>query len=60
MSCQDPGQPILVAIGNEVFLGANYPNHVYPLHLIFGVEILASALLMDVILKVVFTNGLRG
>jgi aquaporin Z len=48
------------AIGNEVSLGANSPNYAYPLHLIFGVDVLASALLMAVILIVVFTRGLRG
>ena len=48
------------AIGNEAFLGANSPNYAYPLPLIFGVEILASALLMAVILIVVYTKGLRG
>ncbi len=47
-------------IGNEAFLGANSPNYAYPLPLIFGVEILASALLMAVILVVVYTKGLRG
>ncbi len=48
------------AIGNEAFLGANSPDYDYPLPLIFGVEVLASALLMAVILIVVFTRGLRG
>ena len=48
------------AIGNEAFLGANSPNYAYPLPLIFGVEVLASALLMAVILVVVYTKGLRG
>ncbi len=47
-------------IGSEVFLGANSPNYAYPLPLIFGVEILASALLMAVILVVVHKKGLRG
>ena len=47
-------------IGNEASLGANSPNYAYPLPLIFGVEVLASALLMVVILVVVFTKGLRG
>jgi aquaporin Z len=47
-------------IGNEAFLGANSPNYGYPLPLIFGVEVLASALLMAVILIVVFTRGLMG
>ena len=48
------------AIGNEASLRANSPNYAYPLFLIFGVEMLASALLMAVILIVVFTKGLRG
>ena len=47
-------------IGNEAFLGANSPNYAYPLPLIFGVEVLASALLMAVILVVVHKKGLRG
>ncbi len=47
-------------IGDEAFLGANSPNYAYPLPLIFGVEILASALLMVVILVVVHKKGLRG
>ncbi len=48
------------AIGSEAFLGANSPNYAYPLSLIFGVEVLASALLMAVILVVVHKKGLRG
>ena len=47
-------------IGSEVNLGANVPNYAYPLPLIFGVEILASALLMAVIFVVVYTKGLKG
>ena len=48
------------AIGSEAFLGANAPNYTFPLPLIFGVEILASGLLMAVILVVVYTKGLKG
>jgi aquaporin Z len=48
------------AIGSEAFLGANAPNYAFPLPLIFGVEILASGLLMAVILVVVYTKGLKG
>jgi aquaporin Z len=48
------------AIGTHASLGANSPNYAYPLPLIFGVEVLASALLMAVILIVVYTKGLRG
>ena len=47
-------------IGTEAYLGANAPNYAYPLPLIFGIEILASALLMAVILVVVYTKGLKG
>ena len=47
-------------IGNEANLGANIPNYAYPLPLIFGIEILASGLLMAVIFVVVYAKGLRG
>lgn len=47
-------------VGNDASLGTNYPNYSYPLALIFGIEILATALLMMVILIVVHTKGLRG
>jgi aquaporin Z len=48
------------AIGVEAYLGANVPNYAFPLPLIFGIEILASGLLMAVILVVVYTKGLKG
>ena len=48
------------AIGSEVYLGANVPNYSFPLPVIFGIEILASGLLMAVILVVVYTKGLKG
>jgi aquaporin Z len=47
-------------IGNEAHLGANGFNHSYPISVVFGIEVLASALLMAVILTVVYTKGLRG
>ncbi|MFL6408497.1 MAG: MIP/aquaporin family protein [Nitrososphaeraceae archaeon] len=47
-------------IGNNANLGANAPNYGYPLPIIFGVEVLASLLLMAVILAVVHSRGLRG
>jgi aquaporin Z len=47
-------------IGTEAYLGANAPNYAFPLPLIFGIETLASALLMAVILVVVYTKGLKG
>ena len=51
---------VSIVIGNEANLGANAPNYSYPLPLIFGIEVLASALLMTVILTVVYTKGLKG
>ena len=47
-------------MGTEANLGANAPDYSYPLPLIFGIEVLASALLMAVIFVVVYTKGLRG
>ena len=47
-------------IGTEANLGANAPNYNFPLPIIFGIEVLASALLMAVIFAVVHTKGLRG
>jgi aquaporin Z len=47
-------------IGNEAHLGANGFNHSYPISVVFGIEVLPSALLMAVILIVVYTKGLRG
>ena len=51
---------VMYIIGNEANLGANSPNYAFPLPTIFGIEVLASALLMAVIVVVVFTKGLRG
>jgi aquaporin Z len=51
---------VSIVIGNEANLGANAPNYSYPLPLIFGIEVLASAFLMTVILAVVYTKGLKG
>lgn len=51
---------VKLIIGNEANLGVNSPNYTFPLPLIFGVEVLASALLMAVILTVVYTKGLKG
>jgi aquaporin Z len=48
------------AIGVNANLGANSPNYSYPLPMVFGAEVLASALLMTVILVVVHKKGLRG
>ena len=47
-------------IGNEANLGANAPNYSSPFPVVFGIEVLASALLMVVIFAVVHTKGLRG
>lgn len=51
---------VRTVIGTQANLGANAPNYSYPLPLIFGIEVLASALLMAVICLVVYTKGLRG
>lgn len=51
---------VMLLIGTEANLGANAPDYSFPLPLIVGVEVLASALLMAVILLVVYTKGLRG
>ena len=51
---------VSIVVGREANLGANAPNYSYPLPLIFGIEVLASALLMAVILTVVYTKGLKG
>jgi aquaporin Z len=50
---------VMSLIGTEASLGANVPDYSYPLPLIFGVEVLATALLMAVIYFVVYTKGLR-
>ncbi len=47
-------------IGTQVHLGANAPDYHFSIALIVGVEILATAFLMAVILIVVHTKGLKG
>jgi MIP family channel proteins len=47
-------------IGTQANLGANAPDYHFPILLIFGVEIFATALLMAVILAVVHTKGMKG
>ena len=48
---------IYFILGNEVNLGANAPNYSdFPIYVIVGIEILASALLMLVILIIVYTK----
>ena len=51
---------VMYIIGREANLGANSPNYAFPLPAIFGIEVLASALLMAVIVVVVYTKGLKG
>jgi aquaporin Z len=51
---------IYIFLGNEVNLGANAPNYVdFPIYVIVGIEIFASALLMLVILIIVYTKCLK-
>jgi aquaporin Z len=47
-------------IGTEANLGANVPNYVFSIPFIFGIEVLASGLLMAVIFAVVITKVLKG
>jgi aquaporin Z len=51
---------VMSLIGTEASLGANAPDYSYPLPLVFGIEVLATAMLMAVIYLVVYTKGLRG
>ena len=51
---------VKLVIGIESNLGANVPNYIFPLPLIFGTEILASTFLMVVIYAVVLTKGMKG
>jgi len=51
---------VMTVFEGEADLGANSPNYGFPLSTIFGIEVLASALLMAVIIVVVYTKGLRG
>jgi aquaporin Z len=51
---------VMKFIGTEANLGINAPNYEFSLPLIFGIEVLASGLLMAVIFTVVYTKGLKG
>ena len=51
---------VMSLIGTEASLGANSPDYSYPLPLVFGIEVLATALLMVVIYLVVYTKGFWG
>ena len=50
---------VMSLIGTEASLGANAPDYSYPLSLIFGIEVLATAFLMAIIYLVVYTKGLQ-
>ena len=50
---------VMSLVGTEASIGANAPDYSYPLPLVFGIEVLATALLMAVIYLVVYTKGLR-
>lgn len=51
---------VMSVIGTEASLGANVPDYSFPLPLVFGIEVIATALLMAVIYMVIYTKGLRG
>ena len=46
-------------IGDFANLGLNFPNYSYPVSLLYGVEIIATIMLMGVILTVVHIKGLN-
>ena len=51
---------VFFVMGNGANLGANAPNYIdFPIYVIVGIEILASALLMLVILIVAYTKGAK-
>jgi aquaporin Z len=50
---------VMSVIGTQASLGANTPDYSSPLPLVFGIEVLATAMLMAVIYLVVYTKGLR-
>jgi aquaporin Z len=51
---------IFSVMGNEANLGANAPNYIdFPIYVIVGIEIFASALLMLVILIVAYIKGAK-
>lgn len=47
-------------IGTQADLGANHPNYEYSIPQIFGIEVLATSILISMILLVVYTKGLKG
>jgi aquaporin Z len=47
-------------IGDYANLGANAPNHNFSIPVIFGIEVIATGLLMSVILVMVYYRGLKG
>lgn len=49
---------VMYVIGTEASLGTNAPDYSYPLPLVFGIEVWATAMLMAVIYLVVYTKGL--
>jgi aquaporin Z len=51
---------IKFVVGTQANLGANVPNYAFPIPVIVGVEVAASAMLMSVIFVVVYTKGLKG
>jgi aquaporin Z len=49
---------VMTVMGTEASLGANAPDYSYPLPLVYGIELLATAMLMAIIYLVVYTKGL--
>jgi aquaporin Z len=51
---------VRIVIGDEANLGANRPNYEFSIPAMVGIEALATAILVSMILVVVHTKGLRG
>ena len=50
----------ILFLGMKLIWGANVPNYIdFPIYVIVGIEILAAALRMLIILIVVYTKGLK-
>lgn len=50
---------VKIAIGTDANLGANFPNYDYPIPVIFGIEVLATVILISMILIVVHTKKFK-
>jgi aquaporin Z len=54
------GIAVCVYMFGKISMAHFNPNYSFPIPIVFGIEVLATALLMAVISTVVYTKGLRG